>query len=412
MLAVSGGRDSMVLMHAAAMAAADGALRVAAVATFDHGTGPAARRAAALVAREARALGLPLRRGRARVPGRTEAEWREARWAFLRAAAGELDAAVATAHTRADQLETVVIRALRGSGARGLAGLYASSPVMRPLLECRDEAIAEYACAHGLAWVEDPTNRSRRHLRNRVRLDLLPALERARPGFSAALLDLARRAAELRAEVESFVAREVAMRTERQGVQVARATFLRYDAMGLALLWPAVAARAGLALDRRGAARLAVLTSAGHAGARIQLSGGYEAVLHQDELHLRRTAPATPARTVRLGGVSNRLGAWRFRRGAKEAESLWGAALPADAELTVRAWRPGDRMTPLGAAAPRRVKGLLRDAGIDAARRAGWPVVLAGEEIVWIPGVRRSLAATARSGRPVVQVYCESPDDR
>jgi tRNA(Ile)-lysidine synthase len=110
--------------------------------------------------------------------------------------------------------------------------------------------------------------------------------------------------------------------------------------------------------------------------------------------------------------VSNSLGAWRFRRGASAKESLWSAALPADAELTARAWRPGDRMTPLGATAPRRVKGLLRDAGIDAARRAGWPVVLAGEEIVWIPGVRRSLAATARSGKPVVQVTCESPDDR
>jgi tRNA(Ile)-lysidine synthase len=69
-------------------------------------------------------------------------------------------------------------------------------------------------------------------------------------------------------------------------------------------------------------------------------------------------------------------------------------------------------MTPLGADVPRRVKGLLRDAGIDAGRRAGWPVVLAGEEIVWIPGVRRSLAATARSGRPVVRYFCEPLDDR
>jgi tRNA(Ile)-lysidine synthase len=67
-------------------------------------------------------------------------------------------------------------------------------------------------------------------------------------------------------------------------------------------------------------------------------------------------------------------------------------------------------MTPHGAAAPRRVKGLLRDAGIDAASRAGWPVVLAGDEIVWIPGVRRSSAATVRSGRPVVLYQCERDD--
>ncbi|HET8763151.1 MAG TPA: tRNA lysidine(34) synthetase TilS, partial [Gemmatimonadales bacterium] len=92
---------------------------------------------------------------------------------------------------------------------------------------------------------------------------------------------------------------------------------------------------------------------------------------------------------------------------------LWAAALPArqpDAPLTVRSWLPGDRMTPSGARAPRRVKGVLRDAGIAAAMRPGWPVVLAGEEIVWVPGVRRSDAATVRPGRPLVRFRCERLD--
>jgi tRNA(Ile)-lysidine synthase len=106
------------------------------------------------------------------------------------------------------------------------------------------------------------------------------------------------------------------------------------------------------------------------------------------------------------------LGGWRFRRLETGDASLWNAQLPAGVPLLVRPWQPGDRMTPLGAEGPRRVKGLLRDAGIDAARRAGWPVVLAGDEIVWIPGVRRSLAATARSGRPVVHYACEHLNDR
>ncbi len=67
-------------------------------------------------------------------------------------------------------------------------------------------------------------------------------------------------------------------------------------------------------------------------------------------------------------------------------------------------------MVPAGAAGPRRVKGLLRDAGVDAARRAGWPVVLADDEIVWVPGVRRSDAATVRSGRPAWVYVCERID--
>ena len=55
----------------------------------------------------------------------------------------------------------------------------------------------------------------------------------------------------------------------------------------------------------------------------------------------------------------------------------------------------------------RRVKGLLRDAGVDAASRGSWPVVLADDEIVWIPGVRRGPAASDRSGRPVLTYHCE-----
>lgn len=66
-------------------------------------------------------------------------------------------------------------------------------------------------------------------------------------------------------------------------------------------------------------------------------------------------------------------------------------------------------MVPAGGNA-RRVKGLLRDAGVDAASRGAWPVVLADDEIVWVPGVRRSSAASARPGRPVVTYHCERID--
>jgi tRNA(Ile)-lysidine synthase len=68
-------------------------------------------------------------------------------------------------------------------------------------------------------------------------------------------------------------------------------------------------------------------------------------------------------------------------------------------------------MTPFGAAAPRRVKGLFRDAGIDAVRRRGWPVVLADDEIVWIPGVRRGAASEYLSDRRAVVYECERHDD-
>ena len=411
-LAVSGGVDSMVMMHAAARTPG---VRIAAVATFDHGTGAAATRAVARVARAARALGLPVRRGRARGRLRGETQWRAARLAFLAAVASELHARIATAHTLDDQLETVVLRVLRGSGARGLAGLFARGAALRPLLRCTRADVLAYARAHALAWSDDPTNASRAHLRNRVRHDLLPALERAHPGFGQEMLALASRAAALRDEIDAEIARAIPMTRDGGALAVARASLLRYDANGLALLWPAIAARAGVALDRRGVHRLVTLAREGHPGARTPLAGGFEAVLHRGRILVRRASPAAPSAApdaVRVDGSTARLGGWRLGPAPFDAASLWTAALPAGAELTLRAWRPGDRMTPVGATAPRRVKGLLRDAGIDAARREGWPVLLAGEEIVWIPGVRRSDAATERSGRPMVSFSCERDDER
>jgi tRNA(Ile)-lysidine synthase len=103
------------------------------------------------------------------------------------------------------------------------------------------------------------------------------------------------------------------------------------------------------------------------------------------------------------------LGGFRFDARDEAVVSLWSAKLPARKTLTVRMWHPGDRMVPAGGGV-RRVKGLLRDAGVDAASRGSWPVVLADDEIVWVPGVRRSSAASERPGRPVVTYHCERID--
>ena len=415
-LAVSGGRDSMVLLDVFARFFRD---RVDCVATFDHGSGAAATAAAELVERRATALGIPVRHGRMKSGAgtRREAEWRAARWSFLDAVSRATGAAVATAHTLDDQVETVFMRALRGSAARGLAGLYATSPVVRPLLGVTRRDVCGYAAALGVEWIEDPSNLSRLHLRNRARLDLLPALERSAPGLSAALLELSRRAARLREEVDDEIARSIRANAAAGTLEVARADLQGYDAAGLRLLWPALAARAGAVLDRRGTERITEFTISGRAGARIQLSGGWEVVLHRGSVVLRRAREADEKGGAHPleGEVS--FGGWLFTPSKGEpgstgaVRSMWSAALPADAVLSVRPWRSGDRMTPFGATAPRRVKGLFRDAGIDAVRRRGWPVVLADDEIVWIPGVRRGVASEHPSGRRAVVYDCERHDD-
>jgi tRNA(Ile)-lysidine synthase len=384
--------------------------KIASVATFDHGTGEAATRAAQLVADRARRARLDIRVGKSSAPATTEAAWRAQRLAFLHDVAVELGAPIITAHTLDDHLETVLMRALRGAGARGLAGLLARSDTIRPLVTITRPTVAACARAWAVPFVEDPSNLSRAHLRNRVRLDLLPALTRARPKLPAELLALSRRAADLRRDVDRLIEEHITLERSGDTLGIARDELTRFDPSGLALLWPALAARQGVTLDRRGTERLASFTISAGTGARIQLSGGVEVLRHRDRLVLRRVTTHAGRREAVPLEPGTVWGSWRFVRASESATDLWSAALPADVSLRVRAWGAGDRMIPEGSSAPRRLKGLFRDARVDAVRRRQWPVVWAGEEIVWVPGVRRAHAASARSGRPNVMFRCEHID--
>jgi tRNA(Ile)-lysidine synthase len=262
----------MVLLDAFASRRGDAVL----VATFDHGTGAAARRAVRLVETEAARRGVRVVRGRPAAATRaTEDAWRAARWAFLRNAAHDAGAMVVTAHTRDDQLETVVMRALRDprhTSARGLAAMYSRSSIARPFLERTRGEVAAWARARRVRFLEDPTNASRAFLRNRLRLDLLPAIERAHPGFGDAMLALSRRAARWRVEMDAL-AESLGDRLP-YAVVIPSADVASIPPEGLAVLWPAFAARLGIPMDWRGTERVVAFTLQAKAGGWIPMSGG------------------------------------------------------------------------------------------------------------------------------------------
>lgn len=411
-LAVSGGIDSMVLLDAASRTPQ--ANREIVVATFDHGTGAVAAAACELVERVAATHGLECVVGRAASGGRrSEAAWREARWTFLRTLAAARSARIATAHTADDQVETILMRVLRDAGPRGLAALEAPGEVLRPLLPLRRREIAMYAKARRLEWVDDPSNESRAFLRNRIRHDLLPALCRADPRFDEDLLELGRIAAGWRRETDSL-ARDVSRVHGKDAVDLNLASIRTLDVPQLSVLWPAVAAQVGLALDRRGTERLAAFSRSSRVGSRVQVSGGWEAVRSRSSVHLRRGAPTVGPETTLDLSEPTRWGAWsflprtdgRFVSRAGTGASGWEADLPADRPLRVRGWRPGDRFMRGGGGLGRKIKRMLSDAGVTGHERTGWPVVLCEDRIVWVPGVGRGSAATERSGRPSLHFSC------
>lgn len=202
-VAVSGGPDSTALLSV--LRALREELRLDLhVAHLNHGLRPDAAEDAAAVVRMVEAMGCPYHEATedvaaaaARERRSIEDAGREARYRFLAAVAREIDAQViATGHTRDDQAETVLMRLLRGSGLRGLAGIppvrrHEGLWVIRPLIDTSRDEIAEYLARQRLDAREDSSNRDPAMLRNRVRLVLLPILEGYNPDVRRALARLA-----------------------------------------------------------------------------------------------------------------------------------------------------------------------------------------------------------------------------
>ncbi len=407
-LAVSGGLDSTCLAHMAQTCRVAGSrLRVA---TFDHGSGPHATRAVEHVVAMAAQLGLPVDVGRSDGTVRSESAWRAERWRFLHRVAAQHSAVVATAHTLDDQLETIVMRILRGASSRGLAGLLADSHfIVRPLVHVSRTDLANYAKRHRLTWVDDPTNASRQYFRNRVRLDLLPALRAADPSLAGDLLRLSTQAAALRRDMEGLVSAWVTR--QRGGLLVSDDVLALPGVAARAAAWPAILGPHHLILDRRGIVRLAGLGPETPPGSTVTLSGGWNATRVAGGVRLRHGAlDVAPKQEIPQGGRV-RFGDWSFEIHAEPPGGLpddaWSAWIPWESTTHIRGWQDGDRIAAGPAGRPRRVKRFFADKRIAAIDRKGWPVVVANGEIIWIPGIRRATAASARSGRPVRLVVCE-----
>ncbi len=220
-VAVSGGADSLALLHALRTLAGPRGWALE-VLTVDHGLYPGSAADAGFVCRHAAALGLPARLCRldraeldAHRAAGPEGAARAARYAALERLAGEGGCGwIATGHTLDDQAETVVLQLLRGAGTNGLAGMaVVSGNLLRPLLGVRRAETRACCAVLGLAWRSDPANADQRLLRNAVRQRVLPLLEELRPGAAAALARTAALARDERAWMDALAAEALAALT-------------------------------------------------------------------------------------------------------------------------------------------------------------------------------------------------------
>lgn len=413
-VAVSGGADSVALLDLLQPLAAELGLALV-VAHADHGIQADSRLVGQAVGALAERYGLRFELGELHLgPAATETVARGARYAWL-AEVRRRHAAryLVTAHHRDDQIETIVLRLLRGSAPAGLAGIPARGRggLVRPLLPFTKRELAAHVAARGLPVHEDPANRDPRHLRSWVRTVLLPlAAERMGPRVGVDVVRAGKAAAlERRAwdrALEHLPALE--LRVEPHGFDVARAALAHYDdALSVALL-RAAARRAGLVLGIPRARRLLTLARR-PSGRRHPLGGGWVTEVAFDRLRVFKAARGAAADMVATAGQgSTSFGDYQVEWSSGPAparleRSEWTTWI-AGGDWELRPPRSGDRLVPLGGVGRRQVRRLLMEARVPRSDRAGYPLVARGETILWVPGVCRSAAALPQPGTPAVRV--------
>jgi tRNA(Ile)-lysidine synthase len=430
-VAVSGGPDSVCLLHVLLDLAPSFNVSLA-VAHLNHQLrGAESDEDEKFVAALAGRLGLPYHCARvdvAAVDDNLEQAGRHARWTFF---AGLGADRIALGHTRDDQAETVLFRVLRGSGLRGLAGIYpvTSAGYIRPLIDVTRAEVEEFLRARRVPSREDRSNLDLRFARNRIRHSLLPQLSSDwNPRIRESLAQLAT----LAQDEESWW---------RTYIDELSSRVLSRRAGGIELSAPAVAAlpsavsrrliRRAIADVKGGLRRLEF----GHIERILELAAQAEGDgrLRLPGLDIRRSfgwiriepaaaGPEFPATRLAIPGVyaagdGARLHLEVFASSPDAPPSSKDATLKA-AELSLRrlppvlelrGWKPGDHYRPEGQIRDQKIKEMFQAERVPSWLRPSWPIVSSGDTILWARtfGAAAEFAACPEPG-PVLRVWEEN----
>jgi tRNA(Ile)-lysidine synthase len=446
-VAVSGGADSVALLLLL-LELREKLGIVLSVVHFNHNLrGKASEADEKFVARLAARHTLEFHWGSAQVADKAKKERanvedaaRRARYDYFRGLieSGKLDR-IAVAHTADDQAETVLAHLMRGTGVAGLGGIHpVAGGIIRPLLSVRRKELRRFLKGKEQAWREDLTNQDTKRTRARIRKKLLPLLEKHfQPSIVEHLSTLAELAREDEAYFESAVEQQVETAVRRNAGE-ARISIqeLLWLPQGKALnaetaeyTEAAEKKTAALAISKRLVRRIVEevkkrpgqlgaphvdsvleLAREGQPGSCITIPGGVEVRKERGEIVFHATMEAETkdsggqARNyeynidmpngekgieiVEIGCVFRfRVIDWPRQRGET---SMHGTVLDRDRlrfPLVLRNWRPGDRLRPLGHRSAHKLKSLLNKKHISRWERAGWPVLMSGDTLVWTRGL-------------------------
>ena len=370
---LSGGIDSVVLLHLLRALAPEFGFRLSAIHVH-HGLSPNADAWSRFCRSLCRRWKVPITVRRVRVTreGRgLEAAARVARYACFRESRAD---AIALGHQLDDQAETVLMNLLRGAGLAGASGMRASVPLggkrlLRPLLDVPREAIARYAKAKRLEWIEDESNLDETLTRNYLRRRVGPLLTARYPRWRESLARAARHFARADADANRMLRAFLHQHGLRAPSEAKLADMLRQ------------------------------LSGAGN-GARVRIAhDGKELRVYRGQMAVKTAKSDAPFTPVRWSGeprlvLSQLGGELRFRRKRGEGIDLSKVS----GEVTVRLRSGGERLQ-LDAKRPRRtLKNLFQEAGIPPWERERLPLLFSGADLVWVPGIGADVRYRAAAG--------------
>ena len=390
--AVSGGMDSMCLLHLLHTWGAEQNIAVTA-AHFNHCLrGIESDEDEAFVRGWCEARGVPFVCGRGNVAQYAaekglsiETAAREMRYAFLRDAAKER--LILTAHHADDNAETMLLNLLRGTGLRGLTGIPASPPgIRRPLLEIPQAELAAYAAAKEIRYVEDSSNRTDDAARNVLRHRVLPVLKELNP---RAVENMTRTAALLVCDEEALSrAAETLLegcRPIERGLSIPAESLQTERAVQSRCVLEMLARVAGRRQDLSAAHVEAVCgLLCGPQGRELSLPYGVTARYDDRELLVFR-GEDLPGAIALETDEDVVFGRWRVR--ASETAGEIQLSVPHDAVLTVTLWSREDGLCLPGSRGCRSLKRLCADAGIPPDRRDRLPVLRVNGRCAAVPGI-------------------------
>ncbi len=417
---LSGGRDSVLLLHLLVQAREALAITVSAI-HINHQISPHAASWADFCVALCAQLGVPLQVERvvvARDSGQgLEASARAARYAAYSRVPADM---IALAHHRGDQAETVLLQALRGGGLKGISAmpllkaLGDAKQIIRPLLDVEPEIFADYAAVNGVSWIHDESNDDTRFTRNYIRHEIMPRLGDCLPQGAASLVRLGQHAAQAQLLLDDLAKIDRANVVVGDRLQSPRLlalsmprakNLLRYFFASASIPVPnAVQLNEILRqLGARNADHRTEITWANWtlrcfldevylAPATLQPDGDWQIAWHGEaELILPR-----PCGTLRF----------EPRVGTGIAQTRL-----AGKNVTIRSRRGGEKIH-LASSRPRRaLKNLLQEAKLPPWRRETMPLLFCDETLVWVPGIGIDLEFTARADEPGLVIAWHAHQD-